>query len=519
MLSRCAGTRHLDGAPDAIPARHTKTASRPPRLSGNLAGQLVDISTLIQTCAPGEREEEWMAGRRTRPWGPLKGTSPQEYQAAALVRTWMDAADLTVTALHSAMADGSVGKGPVPSRATVADRLAGLNLTGEFVDAVAAVCFSAADAPARARQARQILNGGGQFRPEGVGTAPGAPTPMALPQPTPPVHGVRRNPGRGLRPDNVADLHRILSAMTRELTALRAERDALVERYETLLRALSASEAVGKKLTEPHEPPDGKAHESPAPKAIPMTLPAEDVPPVAGCDGTEAERPAGSSPCPEPIAGEGGGSAHRGPANTAGMPLAPGVQPTRNDAQAHPGSAPVATLVPSDVRGEQAVRLPLDFQAFFLMNAEAYTKYARLHLREELAQEAVHGTFLTILNEWEVFLGRSEPAAWAWKVLRRSVAERAGIVSRDHVVAQAMRGARATLDGMTSDLGLFSAIAELPERQFDVIVLRYVLGCGTGQISELLGVGPTTVRYYERLARGRLARRLGLRTSDDQLSW
>ncbi|GHH81405.1 hypothetical protein GCM10017771_03230 [Streptomyces capitiformicae] len=460
-----------------------------------------------------------MAGRRTRPWGPLKGTSPQENQAAALVRTWMDEADLTVTALHSAMTDGSVGKGPVPSRATVADRLAGLNLTGEFVDAVAAVCFSAADAPARARQARQILNGGGRFRPDGVGTAPAAPTPMALPQSTPPVHGARRNPGRGLGPDNVAKLHRTLSAMTKELTALRAERDALDERCETLLRALSASEALVKKLTERHEPPDGTAHESPAPKAIHITLPAEDVRPVARCDATETGRPVGSSPRPEPIAGKGRGSEHRGPPSPGGMPLTPGVQPARSDAQAHPGSAPVATLVPSDVRSEQAVGLPLDFQAFFMMNREAYTKYARLHLREELAQEAVHGTFLTILSEWEVFLGHSEPAAWAWKLLRRSVAERAGIISRNHVVARAMRDARATLDGMTSDLGLFSAIAELPERQFDVIVLRYVLGCGTEQISDLLGVSPATVRSHDRLARRRLARRLGLRTSDDQLSW
>ncbi|WP_234354853.1 sigma-70 family RNA polymerase sigma factor [Streptomyces sp. NRRL WC-3618] len=435
------------------------------------------------------------------------------------MRTWMDEADLTVRALHSAMADGSVGKGPVPSRATVADRLAGLNLTGEFVDAVAAVCFSAADAPARARQARQILNGGGRFRPDGVGTAPAAPTPMALPQSTPPVHGARRNPGRGLRPDNVVELHRALSVMTMELAALRAERDALDERCETLLHALSASEAVVKRLTERHEPPNGTAHELPAPKAILMTLAAEDVRPVAGCNSTETGRPAGSSPCPEPIARKGGGFAHRQPPSTAGMPQTPGVQPARNDPQAHPGSAPVATLVPSDVRSEQAVELPLDFQAFFLMNAKAYTEYARLHLREELAEEAVHGAFLTILSEWGVFLRHSEPAAYAWKVLRHSVAERAGIASRDHVVAQAMRNARATLDGMTSDLGLFSAIAELPERQFDVIVLRYVLGYGTEQISQLLGVSPATVRYYERQAKGRLARRLSLRTSDDQLSW
>ncbi|MER5259845.1 sigma-70 family RNA polymerase sigma factor [Streptomyces sp. NPDC002855] len=434
----------------------------------------------------------------------------------------MDEADLTVTALHSAMVDGSVGKGPVPSRATVADRLAGLNLTGEFVDAVAAICFCAKDAPARARQARHVLNGGGRFPPDRTGRGPTPPTPMALAQSTPPIHGGGSNPGHGSRSEHVAELQRTLSTVSRDLAALRTERDALDERCETLLGALSAAQAMVKTLTERHEPPDGTAHASPAPTAPPLPLPLPlhpaDLRPLAQCDGTATTRPTTSSPRPEPSAGKGGGSAHRQPSAGAGMPVTSGVQPAQSDPPAHPRSAPVATLVPADVEREQAVALPLTFQAFYLMNVEAYTQYARLHLREEPALEAVHGTFLTILREWEAFLGHSEPAAGAWKVLRRSVAERTGIAPRDRVVAQVMRDARATLEGMTSDLGLFSAIAELPERQFDVIVLRYVLGYGTAQISELLGVSSATTRSCARLAKGRLARRLSLPTSDDQSS-
>ncbi|MEV6758189.1 sigma factor-like helix-turn-helix DNA-binding protein [Streptomyces sp. NPDC051214] len=430
----------------------------------------------------------------------------------------MDEADLTVRALHSAMVDGSVGKGPVPSRATVADRLAGLNLTGEFVDAVATVCFCAKNAPARARQARHILNGGGRFAPDEASSRPAPLTPMTLPQSTPPIHRARRDLGQELQSKDAAELHRALSATSRQLAALRAERDALDERCATLYGALSAAEAMVKSLTERHAPPDDTVHEPPAPQAAPVTLPPADLGPDVRCKATAPTTATASSPRPQPDPGKSEGLTHRRPSGAADTPVPSGLSPAQRHAPAHPGWAPAATLLPGDVKSEQALTLPLDFQAFYKMNVEAYIQYARLHLRDDLAQEAVHNTFLALWREWAVFLGHPEPAAGAWKVLRRCVAEQTGRATSSHVVAQVMRDARATLGGMTSDLGLFSAIAELPVRQFDVIVLRYVLGYNIAKISELLGVSLTTTRSQERLAKGRLARKLDLPASDGQSS-
>jgi RNA polymerase sigma factor (sigma-70 family) len=470
-----------------------------------------------------------MAGRRTRPWGPLKGASPQENQAAVLLRAWMDEADLTLRALHSALASGPAAKGPVQSRATVADRLAGLNLTGDFIDAVAAVCFSAADAPARAQQGRNTLNGVGRLRVDLADAAPAVSTLVAVPQSAPQGRGAGQRASRSagsdpqLSPDhaqlrlNVAELHRALSTMTKDIAALRAERDEWHRRCQILARALSASESTARKLTEQLESLNGAAHEAPgAPKSMCPKLPEEDEHLAVGRYSGEEQAPAERSPCSGPVDQGGEQDAHYPPPNTAGM-LTQRARGSQSDAPLV--TAQTATLTRSDSGTEQAVGLPPAFEAFFAMNGARYTAYARLHLREDLAEAAVHAAFLTIVCEWEVFLGHPEPAAWAWQVLRRSVAEQAGTVSLQLVLQQAMRDARATLDGMTSELGLFTAIAELPERQFDVIVLRYVLGYTTRHIAELLGLADAAVRQHQRRARERLATKLGLRTRDDPPPW
>ncbi|GGS54076.1 FxSxx-COOH system tetratricopeptide repeat protein [Streptomyces cinerochromogenes] len=98
--------------------------------------------------------------RRTRPWGPLKGPDRQADALARLLRDWLDGANLRVDDLREQLTPEHFTTGRVPSRTTVADRLAGVGLDNDFVEAVADVC--SADAAGRQRlleQARAVRSG------------------------------------------------------------------------------------------------------------------------------------------------------------------------------------------------------------------------------------------------------------------------------------------------------------------------------------------------------------------------
>jgi hypothetical protein len=80
-------------------------------------------------------------GRRTRPWGGLRGPTPQANELAALLRDWLDrAGGMRIDDLWTALTADHFSSGRIPSRTTVADRLAGVALDNDFVEAVADVC-------------------------------------------------------------------------------------------------------------------------------------------------------------------------------------------------------------------------------------------------------------------------------------------------------------------------------------------------------------------------------------------
>ncbi|MER7498286.1 hypothetical protein ABT033_37575 [Streptomyces pharetrae] len=80
------------------------------------------------------------SGRRTRPWARLRGHSEEANRLARLLREWLDTAGLRLDDLHRELKPEHFENGTVPSRTTVADRLAGVNPRWDFVTAVAAVC-------------------------------------------------------------------------------------------------------------------------------------------------------------------------------------------------------------------------------------------------------------------------------------------------------------------------------------------------------------------------------------------
>ncbi|MFY4722203.1 sigma-70 family RNA polymerase sigma factor [Streptomyces sp. LaBMicrA B280] len=78
---------------------------------------------------------------------------------------------------------------------------------------------------------------------------------------------------------------------------------------------------------------------------------------------------------------------------------------------------------------------------------------------------------------------------------------------------------RDTLSRMDSSLGLYEAMAHLPERQFDVVVLHHILGYDTHHTAEVLGVNEVTVRSHLRHAKRRIASHMGLFVDSDPVPY
>ncbi|MFI0914323.1 RNA polymerase sigma factor [Streptomyces abikoensis] len=167
--------------------------------------------------------------------------------------------------------------------------------------------------------------------------------------------------------------------------------------------------------------------------------------------------------------------------------------------------------------GDSNPELPLDFQAFYLCRQELYHDYATELLgdRKE-AEELVHEVFSLILEDWDDLLGCRNFEEDTWAILRlaairrlRKKHRRPAFVAKG-AFAQALDATRDQLMALEESIGLYSAIAQLPAKQFDVIVLRYVLGYETRVIAWFLGLDRRTVDYHGRKGKEHLRQQLNL---------
>ncbi|KUM99092.1 RNA polymerase subunit sigma [Streptomyces yokosukanensis] len=165
--------------------------------------------------------------------------------------------------------------------------------------------------------------------------------------------------------------------------------------------------------------------------------------------------------------------------------------------------------------------LPLDFEAFYLGHQEVFHAYAEVHFgTRETAEEVIHEVFLQIHAGWMELLSAGNLEQGTWAIVRRAVHDRLDREGRapafviNGPIAQAMDKALATardkLHKMESSSGLYEAIAELPNRQFEVIVLRYILGYPTSKVAWYVGIDERTVGHHLRRGKERLRIKLGL---------
>ncbi|WP_230993826.1 sigma-70 family RNA polymerase sigma factor [Streptomyces endocoffeicus] len=145
------------------------------------------------------------------------------------------------------------------------------------------------------------------------------------------------------------------------------------------------------------------------------------------------------------------------------------------------------------------VALPADFRAF-----------------HQLAEEAVDHAFEQLAVSWPTVLAQPTPEAYAWKVVKNRIIDLARRRNRRPVVVDVaafetydLRNAVDPIGELETSLLVYEAINDLPDRQRDVIILRYSLGYAA-TTARILGISPAGVRSTVRHARRRLRQVLGL---------
>ncbi|MFF3942646.1 sigma-70 family RNA polymerase sigma factor [Streptomyces phaeofaciens] len=163
-------------------------------------------------------------------------------------------------------------------------------------------------------------------------------------------------------------------------------------------------------------------------------------------------------------------------------------------------------------------QLPLEFEAFYLINQGFFHDFAEIHLgSRRTAEEVVHRVFLDILGTWQDLLQQDDLERGALAVLHRGVTERLDEDGRSPAflvngpIQHNLQAARGQLELHSSAGGLYEAILQLPASQFTVIVSRYLLGYPTQRIARFMGLGTATVDHHLRKGKERLRISLGLR--------
>ncbi|MFE2879195.1 RNA polymerase sigma factor [Streptomyces roseus] len=192
-------------------------------------------------------------------------------------------------------------------------------------------------------------------------------------------------------------------------------------------------------------------------------------------------------------------------------------EPPRNPAlpppEEHDQDERRGAVVPSGTRPPEAVP-DITFVAFHARNHQQFLRYAQVHMGETDAEAVVDDVFTCLLGIWPEALAQPSPQAIAWELLRRRIhhhrirqAASPGLV--DTAEFGALRHqSRAKLAEAESKLGLYTAILGLPDRQYDVVLLTYLLGLSRSKVAELMGVSEGTVRSHVSTARRLLASKL-----------
>jgi len=177
----------------------------------------------------------------------------------------------------------------------------------------------------------------------------------------------------------------------------------------------------------------------------------------------------------------------------------------------------------SQAYGKLAERTVPSFDAFYDRHQGAWVRYAHTQTGSRDAAEQIVDALTAHMAETWPCVQRDESAArHAWKVLKATVTRwldehgtgpafvETAVFDR---VTRVLAQSKERFAAMEESLGLYSAISRLPDRQYDSIVLCYVLNYPYSTTASLLGVAESTVRSNVRHAKAHLAKELGIQYS------
>ncbi|MFI2609382.1 RNA polymerase sigma factor [Kitasatospora sp. NPDC018619] len=163
----------------------------------------------------------------------------------------------------------------------------------------------------------------------------------------------------------------------------------------------------------------------------------------------------------------------------------------------------------------------LSYEAFCDSHEEAWRGVARARLHdEELVERAIRSTRRELARDWLGILSGPDIEAHAWRVAKRCIADRE-LGARQAPPAEVVPAwilairrahalARISLENLDNDHEeLYKAIQRLPERQYDMIVLHYMLDIDYRTIARYLDITETNARTATSQGLAKLRRFLG----------
>ncbi|MEV7418034.1 sigma-70 family RNA polymerase sigma factor [Streptomyces sp. NPDC089919] len=169
------------------------------------------------------------------------------------------------------------------------------------------------------------------------------------------------------------------------------------------------------------------------------------------------------------------------------------------------------------VSNELSGVLPVEYTAFHSQHHRAYLCYAHLQLgTRQDAVDVVDDVFTFLLKVWPQALRESSLHGFAWSVLREHVERRLALLCRTPAMVETAwlaalrRSKRQRLELHGARLALYAAIAELPERDYDIALLAFLGGYSEERVAQMMGISTAAVRSKIRGARRALSRKLGL---------
>lgn len=172
---------------------------------------------------------------------------------------------------------------------------------------------------------------------------------------------------------------------------------------------------------------------------------------------------------------------------------------------------------PAEAFGSMGARRYVDraYDAFVQSNIPLWIRFADLHVGNREEAELIAFEIAFQLHErWEHVLHQENVERHALDLLRGEIvrwcAEHGvpGAMVPRAAFLRAMRASRRHFQILEESIGVFTAISQLPDGQYLVIVLRFVLGYEVKEVARVMGISPGTVATHTYHARQRLIAQL-----------